>query len=232
MAFSGGWREGAYVVPDEYARSEPDRRHTEHPAAGDEANAPTYRTPPQDDPGVYGEYPGLDWVVQTGGRMVDTSDQRSHERDDSDRGAAVAGAFGEKAFAFHDEQYTHEAFEFTASSEVNPVALQRGLNGLAQNNPDGWRAGLNLPTWANRRFPIGERRTDERAVLPDVAYAEGPAEPLSDGPYPTAFGSLARAITNVNQRPQTRREPPPMLADEVTDGSPFEAAVIGADWVM
>lgn len=230
MAFTGAWRSGAYLAPDEFTRHEPDPRHTEHPPE-DEANASTYAAPPQDDPGVFGEYPGMDWVIQTAGRIVDATDTRSHERDDGDHGAAVAGAFSERATAFADERYTHDSFEFTPSTEVNPVALQRGLNGLPQNNPEGFRAGFHLPTWATRRFPIGERRNDERVLLPDVAYAEGEAKPLSDGLYPTSFGSLARSITNVNQRPQARREPPPMLADEITDGSPYDSAMSG-DWVL
>lgn len=230
MTISGTWRAGAYTAPGS-TRPEPDRRHETAPPE-DAAQVAVYTAPPQDDAGARGEYPGMDYVVETGGRIVDTTNLRDHSPDGGDHGGAVAAAFGERAPAFSDERYATDAFELTPATEVNPVALQRGLNGLPQNNPEGFRAGWWREPWANRRFPIGERHNDERVLLPDTAYADAGSQPLDDGAYPVPFGSLARSITNVAQRPLQRREPPPMGADLVDDGSPFVQAAVGSEWVM
>lgn len=231
MTISGKWFAGAYTDPAA-VRPEPDQRHATAPPE-DAGQVATYTTPPQEDAGARGEYPGSEWIVQTVGRVVDTTDLRDHTPDGADHGGAVAGAFGERAPAFYDEAYSSDNFELSPDTQVTPVALQRGLNGLPQNNPDGFRAGYHRDAWANRgRFPIGDRRHDERANLPDTAYTEKGAPPLDTGAYPVPFGSLSRSITNVAQRPLQRREPPPMGGDLIGDGSPFVPAVVGSEWVM
>lgn len=231
MAFSGAWRRGAYTI-GEPPDPEIDERHGEIEPDSPHA-ASVYTAPPVDDPGVRGEYPGADWVVQTAGTILDTTG-RSHEAGDhaTSQGADIAGNYGVRSTAFADERYTHERYAMPVSSEIDPTALQRGLNGLRVNNPEGWREGVHWPTWATRRFPIGERIHDERVLLPDTAFSETEgAEPLDEGAYPTSFATYARAITSIHRRPQARREPPAMLADEVDDGSPIESAM-ASDWVL
>lgn len=227
MAFSGAWRLNAHYEADERTV------HVADPAHGqvgpdDGIQTQTYLTPPQMDPGPLGEFPGMEYVVSTSGRVIDTTDYNSHERDDVDRGAAIAGVFGEPMTRFRDERYITDRFESFTVPDVNPVALQRGRNGLAENNPNGFRHGWIEHYFEYRKFPIGERVHDHRLVFPDLPYADDGAAPVSQGPYPVPFGSLARNITNINQTPQARREPPPMYGDVVTDGAPMYPSVV--DW--
>ena len=212
---------------DERAVHVADPAHAET-GPDDGVQTSTYQTPSMLDPGPVGDFPGMEFVVNTSGTVIDTSDQRSHQYDDSDHGAAVAGVFGPPMTRFDDERYITERFEGISVPDVNPVALQRGRNGLVENNPEGFRLGWVERYFENRKFPVGERVHDHRIVFPDLPQFDDGAAPIASGAYPVPFGSLARNITNVNQRPQARREPPPMFGDVVTDGAPLYPSVV--DW--
>lgn len=227
MAFTGTWKMAAT------ARQEQDQRvvHVADPAHAEvgpdsAAQGVTYASPAMLDPGLVNEYPGMEFVVTGGGRMIDTTPE-THERDDTDHGSAIFGVFHEKQTQFADEQYSIQRFESFTTTDVNPVALQRGRNGLAENNPDGFRRGWDTAPFVEfRKFPIGERVHDHRIIFPDLPGDLPTAEPIG-GQYPTSFGAVARAITNVNQRPQARREPPPMYGDLPGDGAPAYPSIVG-----
>jgi hypothetical protein len=215
--------------------------HTADPAhavtANDQGTQPVaYANPVSDDGGLsssLGLYPGEEYVVSTPGLVLDTTPE-THEFDAGEHGAEIAATYAEKPMQFADEQYLSARFEGLGGEDINPVALQRGLNGLSVNNPDGFRQGYDGYSWVNRHFAVARQRYhDLRIIYPDLPYAPTDAQtapPVAAGPYPTSFGALARAITSVNQTPQSRREPPPMLADQVSDGGPIVPAV--DSWVV
>lgn len=232
VSFTGAWRQGAYLQPDQAVTHTADPAHAE---IGDDDGVQqfTYQTAPMDDPGELGpEYPGMEYVVNTRGTIIDTTPV-SHERDDVDHGADEKGWYEAPDFQFSDEKYEGARFEgLDMTQEINPVVLERGLNGLPANNPEGIRRGWIEQQWVNRRFAVAsERQHDHRVVFPDVATFGADTPPVSEGPYPTAHSFLARAITNINQSPEDRREPPPMLRSQITDGSPYESPVSDA-WVV
>jgi hypothetical protein len=109
---------------------------------------------------------------------------------------------------------------------MSPLALTRGRNGLPENNPEGFRAGVDSNYFENRRFPVGDRVHESRIIFPDLPEPDSDPAPLG-GAYPQPFRALARNITNVNQTPADRRPPPPMYGDLITDGSPFYPSVVG-----
>lgn len=228
MAFTGAWKLAASYQADERVTHVADPAHAQT-GPDDSIQATTYQAPAMLDPGPVGAYPGMEFVVDTPGTVIDTTDYDSHERDDVDRGAAVSGVFGPPMTRFSDETYTTERFETPTVPDVSPVALQRGRNGLTENNPDGFRLGWVERYWENRKFPVGERVHDHRIIFPDLPQFDEGAQPIEGGAYPVPFGSLARNITNVNQTPQARREPPPLGGDLVTDGAPWYSAL--GDWI-
>jgi hypothetical protein len=235
MAFSGAWRQGAYSVPDAYVSHTADPAHAEV-GEDDGTQALTYQAPPQADSVelVAAELPGMEWIAATPGRVLDTTDYTSHEADTRDRGADDAGYYGEPITQFSGEKYEGSRFESFDGVEVNPVVLQRGLNGLPVNNPQGFRNGWVEQFWVDRKFAIGERVNDERVIFPDTAFSETGkgSGPVEAGPYAQPFGSLARAISSINVTPMARREPPPMGGDQVDDGTPYYPAGAYDTWVV
>jgi hypothetical protein len=226
MAFSGAWKMTAMVQPDQAVTHVADPAHA-LVGPDDGVQVATYTAPQLLDPGVIGEFPGMEFVVTTGGRVVDTTDYDSHERDDGDHGAATAGVFYEEATRFSDERRSAPRFEGGTAVPTSVVALQRGRNGLPENNPGGFRLGWIEQWWENRKFPIGERVHDHRIIFPDLPQEDQGAPAVPAGAYPTSFASLARNITNVMQTPTARREPPPLYGDLPTDGAPAYPSVVG-----
>jgi hypothetical protein len=238
MAFSGSWLSGAMVQDPQGAV-----QHVADPVHAIRTDdqgvqVATYQTPAVDggitaSPYDTGEYPGAEWIVETGGRVLDSTDYESHQRDNGDRGAEKAAVFGEPITQFAGERYVNERFEGITGQDINPVALQRGRNGLSENNPDGFRRGWQEQNWVDRKFPTTvERIHDHRIIFPDTSFAQTQgAPPVTRGPYPLPFGALAKSITSVNMRPQARREPPPLNADLIDDGSPIDVAQVDS-WVV
>lgn len=223
-AFTGAWLRGAYTDPDQATQHTADPAHAVTDAADQN---PTWQGPPVEAGPSALEIglPGSEWVVQSQGRVLDTSDTRAHTPDPGDHGASRERYFGEPPTQFTNEKYEGNRFEsFPVETPFPVAALQRGLNGLPTNNPDGYRAGWVEQSWITRKFVIGERIHDHRVLLPNIAFAETEADgstvpPAS--PYLSPFAPLARMIRRVNQRPTMRRQPPEMLADQTTDGSPM-----------
>lgn len=198
------------------------------------------------------EYPGAEWVTQEPGRIGDMTPV-SHSGGDTGPTFATDQEMQADALARHSVDYggSHaynfdqpdfrgytETFDMVLRAgdtpeppaTVNPVALQRGLNGLPENNPEGWRAGHIDWYRPNRKFYEGQRSHDARPLVPNVAQL-GTDQPPVPTPYGNPFSSLARAMTTVNNRPMLRREPTPMSQDVTTDGS-FDGDVYAGDWMV
>lgn len=252
MAYSGAWKRSQgpyYFDPDSGQVHTADRAHAVTDAPDPIAYVYTaplgmdYTDEPAD------EFPGLDCVVQTSGLVLDTTpgghnggdtaplfgDDAAMMRDAATRhgvdfGASRANNYEPPDTRAADETFTAERFEQPARTEINPVALQRGLNSLDVNNPQGFRAGFTEWFRPNRRIPIGERRHDHRPLTPNTAYLPQDAAPVPT-PYGQPFARFARAITSVNQTPVARRDPTGISRDVTSDAAAESYADV-SDWVV
>jgi len=254
VAYTGAWKQSTnfYYDPIRGKVHTADRRHAD--VAERDPVAFVYAAPlgldyvDQDVP----EYPGMEWVTDEPGRVGDQTpvthiggdtgptyateqgmQEDSQRRHAVDYGASREGNYGEPIFRMATEQnhmITRDGAAPESPTVINPVALQRGLNGLPENNPDGWRAG-HIEWWRpDRKFYEGWRTTDARPLVPNVAQLATDTPPV-----PTQFGnpfnSLARAMTMVNQRPMIRRDPTPISENITTDGT-YGANAYVSDWVV
>lgn len=254
MTYTGAWKASTnfYYDPQTGKVHTADRAHAVTDAS--DPIAYVYTAPLgldyTDDP--IPEYPGVEWVTQEPGRIGDMT-PISHNGGDTgptfatdegmqadslarhsvDYGGSRDYNYAEPIFRFSDETFDmviRDGATPEPPTTVSTVALQRGLNGLPENNPDGWRAGHIEWFRPNRRFYEGTRTHDARPLIPNVAQL-GTEQPPVPTPYGNPFTSLARAMTTVNNRPMMRREPTPMSQDITTDGS-YEADVYAGDWMV
>lgn len=191
------------------------------------------------------EVVGLEWVTTEPGLELPTppyidghDDAKGHNSPDA---AKETDNRREAALQFSTERYEGDAaagLEGTAST-VAPEALRRGLNAEAQNNPpdesyggEGFRRGQYRQTWVERVFSPPWRHHGYRVVTPLTAGTHKDAPPPANpGPYNSPFSSLARAIRDVQQRPQLRRVPEPVDEDLITDGTETPDVYIDDGWV-
>ena len=223
MTFTGAWRARQFTTDP------PERLHTagaDHVKDMGDPN-PTWNTPGDLDQVpeyVSEDYPEDAWLfADTTGVAIDMTDYQSHYAPHSpmtapDEGASREAMYEPPVLQSHDERYLHTRFEGLTSSPVPTEALRRGLNGDPLNNPEGFRAGYVDQDWVDRKMYDPERVHDRRLNLPNTAdiVADQPGQPV---PWGNPFAGMARAITNVNQSPMIRREPPPISESVTTDGS-------------
>lgn len=180
-----------------------------------DATPPSHESPAALE--LYGDDAGMA-AAQNAAHAVDQGASRERNR----------WTGGQPPVQFADEQYIVKRFDgFPAVSLVDPIATRRGLNGLPENNPDGFPLGVTEQTWVDRKFAATLVRNahDVRIVTPNTAAAPAnqPANALN------AFGSLARPITSISQRPQMRREQPG-ITEALYDDDQVYAADDG-EWV-
>lgn len=222
MTFTGAWRARNFSV-DPY-----ERLHTagaDHVADAQDPN-PTWETPGELDqtPVWVADYPENDFLfAETAGITLDNTDYQSHDAPPSartavDQGAATDALFEPPLLQAHDERYLSSRFEGIGESPVATEALRRGLNGDPLNNPEGFRRGYVDQNFVDRKLYDPVRIHDRRLNLPNTAdvVTDQPGQPV---PWGNPFNGLARAITNVNQKPMIRRQPQPIDVSEVSDGS-------------
>lgn len=205
-----------------------------------------------------GQYPGSEWLMTEPGIALDST-PRTHDGGDSqpahatlqemqaasgaahgvDYGGSRAGNWAAPRPQFHDERQVYTYVDGNGPADhigVDPVALQRGLNSLAENNPEGYRAGVTEWQRADRKFAIGQRVHDLRVLHLNVAEGGGDDVPAKGGRYNSPFDSLARAITNVASRPEVRREPVGIgeatLTDGAFDGSNLAPSASLGEWIV
>lgn len=254
MAYTGAWKQSTdfYYDPLHGKVHTADRRHAD--VAETDPVAFVYTAPLGLDyvDEHVPEFLGTEWVIETPGRIGDQTpdthaggdtgqmyatelgmQEDSQKRHGVDYGASREGNYGEPIFRLateKNEMVWRDGATPEPPTTVNPVALQRGLNGLPENNPDGFRAG-HIEWWRpDRKFFEGWRNTDARPLVPNTAMTATPTPPV-----PTQFGnpfnSFARAMTTINQRPMLRRDPTPISEQIMTDGSYGPDAYAG-DWVV
>lgn len=153
-----------------------------------------------------------------------------------DYGGDRASTYGAPPLQAHDERYESTRFEGVGPIELNPQVFTRGLNGLADNNPDGFRRGFVEQHWVDRKLYVGERVHDYRILTPNTPFVDENAPvPADPGPYNSPFSSLARMVDSVNMRPMMRREAPPVDEGMVSDGSGpavYDPYGAGTEWVV
>lgn len=221
MTYTGSWLRNAYVDPKAGYVPTADPGHGVTDA--DDPNAYVYDAPPLTEPGPVGEYPGIEWVVNTIGTVIDRTDYTSHEASTADEGAAHQGYYSQYApTQGAGETYQSVHFQSLPGQTVSNAALRRGLNSLPENNPEGFPVGdQQVNTFAvHRKFLVGERVHDRRIMTPNVAgHAANVPAPKDGNPYTQPFDSLARPMSRIFQRPEIRREPVPVSDDLLTDGT-------------
>lgn len=250
--FGSAWREKAfYTDPDE-------RLHVADPAHSQVTGDPNpiWNTPADinDQPDyLYDEDAVVgDFVSDATGMVFDTTPYNHSEGGEfgvtpgdvatAQSNASVAGRdFGASrqdnyaAPILQDSttRYISPRFEGLEGTSVAPVALVRGLNSDPANNPEGFRRGWVEQTFTDRRMYDPERTHDRRLLTPNTAYVETDQAAIP-GTSGSPFSTLARSITNVNQRPMLRREPVSMSQSIETDGSEQPEYMYDAqpsDWV-
>lgn len=191
-----------------------------------------WAAPPMQDPGIVpgGQYPGMEWVVRTDGQVLDHTPDDNHTPPQYtsgpgvhsvDYGGTTVTYRGDAVLGYPGQSDEAIFMEGLGPIEINPVAIDRGLNSYAQNNPDGFRRGI-VDWWrSNRPSRMLERRHYSRPVWPNTADVVTNVPP-PDGAWSNTtspFNSMARQITNLWQRPQTRREPAGISEGLTGDGS-------------
>lgn len=129
-------------------------------------------------------------------------------------------------------RYVSPRFEGLDATPVAPVALVRGLNSNAENNPEGFRRGWVEQTFTDRRMYDPERTHDRRLLTPNLPFVEADQEPVK-GTNGVPFSSLARSLKSISQTPMVRREPPGISQSVETDGAdePYLYDAIPGDWM-
>lgn len=250
MAYTGMWLANALYQPTPTAIHQADPAHADITTAPDSYQALTYAAPPSDPVGSVTAYPGMEWVVSTGGLTLDQTPEDHNDgsvqgvyMDDvgqtiasgrahtEDYGASRRQNYSAAPMQWAREHYTSARFEVPLDTSIDPVALQRGLNGLPENNPDGLRNGWDFQPLVDRKFEVGTRYHDEHvAEVNTAAIIKNLPVPQNPGPYTSPFAMLARSITRPVV-PMVRRDPPPIDAPIVQDGSETLYAAT-QDWVV
>ncbi len=249
--FGSAWREKAFYT-------DPDQRlhvaDAAHSLPSGDPN-PSWESPADvdiqpdylyDQDAVVGE-----WVSDATGMVLDTTPYNHEDGADlgtsatlveaaqvnattagRDYGASRDGNFYVPPFQDSSTRYIAPRFEGLGETPIAPVALVRGLNSNAENNPEGFRRGWVEQTFTERRMYDPERTHDRRLLTPNTAYVEQ-NQAAVPGPSGFPFDSLARSITSINQRPMLRREPVSFSQSIETDGADESYAydVQPSDWV-
>lgn len=254
MAYTGMWLSNALANNGHTAVHQVDPAHADVTTAPGVYQSVTYTAPPSDPVGALSEYPGQEWVVVTSGQVLDQTPedhqdgsvkgvyeineggyvsqaQASGAAHTEDYGASRTRNHAQPGLQFARERYLGERFSVPLQTATTPVALQRGLNGLDENNPDGFPLGQDYVPWVDRKFEIGQRFHDAHVAEVNTAKViRDQPVPAGASQYNSPFALLARAITRPVQ-PMIRRDPPPMSAPIVSDGSETLYAA-QTEWVV
>ena len=256
MAYTGMWLSNALYNTGRTALHQSDPAHADTTSAPDTYQSVAYSAPPADPVGALSSYHGQELVDATYCHQLDQTPEDHNDGsvdgvfpDDGQYGgrlgqqiASVAahsedyGASRERNFAqpglqFAREHYTSQRFSMPVQTTTTPVALQRGLNGLDENNPEGFPIGQDFVPWVDRKFEIGTRYHDEHVAEVNTAMViKNVPVPHGASQYNSPFALLARAITRPVQ-PMVRRDPPPIDAPVVSDGSDTLYAA-SSEWVV
>src|SRR4051812_12083422 len=231
-----------------------DKEHAVTDAA--DLNAWTYGAPAVPDVSGTGPYPGMEWIANTPGQVLDQTpedhsvgyaggslraelavQEESHQAHSVDYGATLRANYYPAPEQDYTTRYMVARIEGNPAVEVNPTALMRGKNGLAVNNPptadypEGFRRGFDTQVIVDRKFqvtPWNGRSHDARPAYTNTAMV-ATDKPAPYGTTPAGpFNALARAFQRTWQTPEMRRVPSPV--DESEIGTPPSYPPT-ADWV-
>lgn len=247
--FSGGWRNRRLYVDQPRALGRPELAQLHaNPDHLEPGSRPPYASPrlqpgppTLEDPGTAYDPVG---PAQAPGVVLD-HESVSHEGDGGagggqtlyraqaaanrarsvDRGAARRQVWEEPLARSHDETHTTERLTVDPISGGSRVAAMRGRNSLPENNPEGFRYGIRVQRWANRRIWLRQRRHDLRPLVPFVAAAAVDSPPMTDGNrYTSPYGWTIRSKKRVFSMPMQRRNPrdydEEVISDGVTEDTP------------
>jgi hypothetical protein len=163
-------------------------------------------------------------VSLAGGQSYAAARAQGHAARSVDRGAAVRETYRARRIRASDEVRTTAAIEVEPISGGSRVFALRGDNSLPENNPDGFRNGLRVQRWTERRIP-GTSRREHNAYPARTRTARGPnvspaAAPGEANRYASPYGLNQLSRTRVMASPMARRTPRAWDEDVVTDGAP------------
>jgi hypothetical protein len=253
--FGGAWMRKQFSVdPDELLHTADPAHGT--PGHGDDPNPVWQMEIPEErmTPEFMADYGDMNWLVaDTNGLVLDTtpdthseggggaksypnevqSQQGAYAASGADYGSADRHVFNVPPMQDSTTRYESRRFEGVDVYAPPVVALQRGLNALPENNPDGFRRGWVEQQYVDRKLYDPERIHDRRLNTLNVATV-ATNQPVPEGAsvYNSPFASLARILTNINQKPMVRREPPPISESVVTDGEESMYDANSGDWVV
>ena len=251
MAYTGMWLSNALYSQGQRAIHQADPAHADTSTAPNAYQAQSWAAPPADPVADDSEYWDIDtYVVSTSGLVLDQTPEdhtvgyagevysdsteqamATTAAHDQDYGASRNQNYAYPPMQFSSETYASQRFEVPLNTTVDPVALQRGLNGLAENNPDGFRNGWDFIPYVDRKLYMPTRYHDAHVAEVNTAKAIQDSPALRDAAhYNSPFPLLARAMTRSPQ-PMIRRDPPPIDSPVLNDGA--DSVYSAADsWVV
>ncbi len=244
MAVTGLWRTQRLWVdrPEPLGRPEYSEQHmdpdTDQPGSRPKDVAPRLAATPAsvDDPGtaydpVYpSQAPGLvlDHTPVThegdGGAGGLQSLYRAQAQGNAarsiDTGADMRQLYVPPAARGHDERRQTSALVVDSISAGSRAAVFRGANSLPENNPDGFRPGVRIQRFVDRRVWNRHRRHDLRPLLEMTAAAAVESPPLEGGGnrLTSPFSWSVKARRRNASAPMMRREPRAWDESAETDG--------------
>lgn len=229
---TGAWKAAAtsgYYDPEEPKKHIADPAHfqtdTPDPKRAD------WSMPPVQDPGYVagGQYPGMEWIIATGGMVLDQTPDDDHsppgyglpDPHTVDYGGTAVTVKGDAVLGYPGQTDEAIRLEGLGETAISPTAINRGLNSLDQNNPQGFRRGFTDWWRSNRPSRMIDRANASRPVWVNTAGVVTNVPPPAGGWSNTSspFDSLARQWKNVWVKPQVRREP-----DGISDGMSGDGA--------
>lgn len=257
MAYSGNWLRAAPKASD----------HTTHLAAPDERHGERetdqYPADHQAPPGA--PYEGTEFprtVVQTPGLVLEHDDgghdsrgrygtyrtqwERQAVQATGHEGQDLGWArqtYHEPEFQDDTTRYLEETWKGNGSPAPPPVAIQRSINSLGQNNPEvpgydpgGYRRGLRCFRFIDRKNKIDHRvYTPQQLLARQIRIPRNQPAQNSSFPRTSPFATFARVQSTIAQAPALFRTPPrltdTMLADSgpAVDDSPI---AVDGGWVV
>lgn len=187
--------------------------------AGSRRNGLVFDTEPTDN--------HQDGTSTGGGQSLAAARAQGNAARSIDRGAPQRETFRAKRIRAVDEVRETRRLEVEPISGGSRIGALRGDNGLPENNPEGFRNGMRVQRFMNRRIP-GTARRDHNPWPARVRVAAAPhvsPAPATYNRYTSPFSQNQRARARFAQMPLARRTPRPWDDNVTTDGTPIEAPV-------
>jgi hypothetical protein len=202
-----------------------------------QGDVPDFLTDPGDtyDPVGSAEAPGLVLDVEShedhdtgtstaGGQSREQARKAGNAARSLDRGAIRRQVYEPVRQRDATDTRSTEAYVLDPISAGSRVATVRGKNSLPENNPDGFRVGVRIRRFTNRKIPGGGlRRHNAHPLRVNVAAPVNVSPPPAPGDATrngSPFSSNIMSKTRTQQAPVARRSPRAWDDDVVTDGAP------------